>query len=355
MPVPHGTCVRVSGAMNNSFPREFVRALPKAELHVHLEGTVDAATLLALAERHGIEPPADDEAGVNAWYRFDGFPAFLERYLTVTSMLRDPEDFAFIAERYLLAAHQQGVVHVEFHISACAHLIENNKPWPPIYDAIVAGCRRAEAVTGISWGLIPDISPHLPASECERAMTKVLDHDLTGVVAVGMGGPADTWFTDDFTPIFRQAKSEGLHSVSHAAEHGGPREVVFAVEQFGAERIQHGIGVMADPAAVQLLVERGIACDVCPGSNLALQAVDSPAAHPLPAMLHAGIKVTLGSDDPPMFQTNLLDEYERAWNWCALTRDGLRQLAANSLEASFAPPARVSAWMTQLEACDSDR
>ena len=94
--------------MNNSFPREFVRALPKAELHVHLEGTVDAATLLALAERHGIEPPADDEAGINAWYRFDGFPAFLERYLTVTSMLRDPEDFAFIAERYLLAAHQQG-------------------------------------------------------------------------------------------------------------------------------------------------------------------------------------------------------------------------------------------------------
>lgn len=326
--------------------------MPKAELHVHLEGTVDASTLLALARRHGIEPPASDEDGIDAWYRFDGFPAFLERYLAVASMLRDPEDFAFIAERYLLTADHQGVVHVEFHVSACAHLIENDKQWPPIYEAIVQGCRRAEARTGISWGLIPDISPHLPASACDEAIMRVLDYDLTGVVALGMGGPADTWLTDDFTATFRRAKSKGLHLVSHAAEHGGPEEVVFAVEQFGAERIQHGIGAMLDPAAIQLLVERGIACDVCPGSNLALQAVDSPASHPLPAMLDAGIKVTLGSDDPPMFQTSLLDEYERAWEWCNLTTEGLRRLAANSLEASFAPEARVSAWLTQLEAVE---
>jgi len=338
--------------MNNSFPREFVRALPKAELHVHLEGTIDATTLLALAERHGIEPPADDEDGINDWYRFDGFPAFLERYLTVVSMLRYPEDFAFVAERYLLEAHRQGVVHVEFHVSACAHQVENNKSWPPIYDGIVEGCRRAEVATGISWGLIPDISPHLSASASERAITNVLEYDLTGVVALGMGGPADTWLTDDFAPIFRKAASRGLHLVSHAAEHGGPAEVIFAVEQFGAERIQHGIGVMADPAVVQLLVERGIACDVCPGSNLALQAVDSPAEHPLPAMLDAGIMITLGSDDPPMFQTNLLDEYERAWEWCSLTASGLRRLAANSLEASFASRTQVNTWVTQLEAVD---
>ena len=330
------------------YPQHLVRAMPKAELHVHLEGTVDAATLMTLAERHGVQPPADDIEGVDAWYRFDGFEQFLERYFRVLGLLRESDDFAFIAEQYLARAHAQGVVHVEFHVSACGHIAENGREWVPIHDAIVAGCTAAERTSGISWALIPDISPHLPAPVCAEAMEQVFAHDLTHVAAIGMGGPADNWFTDDFTPIYRRATAEGLHAVAHAAEHGGPDEVRFALEQFGVERIQHGIGVMSDPDVVQLLVDREVACDVCPGSNLALAAVAAPETHPLPAMLDAGITVTLGSDDPPMFQTSLLDEYERAWEWCDLDAEGLRRLATNSLRASFAPRDRVDRWIEQL-------
>lgn len=319
----------------SEFPREFVRSLPKAELHVHLEGTVDAATLLALAERHGVEPPAPDEDGVREWFTFDGFPMFLERYFTIVGLLRDPDDFALAAERYLRTAHEQGVVHVEFHVSATGHVLENGKAWAPIHDGIVEGCRRAAAQTGQTWGLIPDISPHLPAADCARAMEQVFAHDLSRVVAIGMGGPADSWWTDDFSPIYERARSLGLPGVAHAGEHGGADEVRFAIEQFRAVRIQHGIGAMQDPEVVELLVERGIACDVCPGSNLALHAVESAEAHPLPRMLEAGVTVTLATDDPPMFHTNLLDEYERAWQWCGLDEDGLRKLADASLRVAL--------------------
>lgn len=330
------------------FPLEAVRALPKAELHVHLEGTVDPATLLDLAARHGTEPPADTVDGVQAWYRFDGFPMFLERYFAVLELLRDPEDFATIAERYLDTAHAQGVVHVELHVSATGHIAEGGKAWAPIHDGIVEGCQRAAGRTGISWGLIPDISPHLGAAVCADAMEEVFAHDLTHLLAVGMGGPTDTWRTDDFSPIFRRAESLGIPAVSHAAEHGSAWEVRHAVEQFGARRIQHGIGVMADPDVVALLVERGIPCDVAPGSNLALHAVDSPETHPLRRMLDAGITVTLGSDDPPLFQTSLLEEYQRAWEWCDLDMDGMAALARSSIEHSFASDADKSTWLGGL-------
>lgn len=317
------------------FPFEAVRAMPKAELHVHLEGTVDALTLLELSERHGVRPPADDVEGVERWYRFDDFPMFIERYFTVLEVLRDPEDVALVAERYLASAAAQGVVHTEFHVSAVGHIAEQGKRWAPIHDGIVDGCIRAAAETGMSWGLIPDISPHLSAAVCATAMEEVFDHDLDHVLAIGMGGPADTWATEDFASIYARARSLGIPGVAHAAEHGGPAEVRFAIEQFGAVRIQHGIGVMADPEVVDLVVERGIVCDVCPGSNLALKAVPDAASHPLPAMLAAGITVTLGSDDPPLFQTCLLDEYQRAWEWAGLDLDGLAVLAQNSLDAAL--------------------
>ena len=333
----------------NEFPLEQVRSMPKAELHVHLEGTVDPAMVLELAERQGVAPPAPDVEGVDAWYQFDGFPMFLERYFAVLALLRDPEDFAAVAENYLRIAHAQGVVHVEFHVSATGHIVENGKEWAPIYDGIVAGCSRARTDTGISFGLIPDNSPHLPAAHCARAMQEVFAHDLDHILAMGMGGPADTWWSDDFVPIYELARSHGIPGVSHAGEHGGAEEVLFAVEQFGAERIQHGIGAMRDPAAVELLVDRSISCDVCPGSNLALAAVPSAEVHPLPQMLDAGISVTIGTDDPPMFHTSLLDDYQRAWDWAGLDLDGARALVRNSIEASYASPQDKSVWLTELD------
>lgn len=335
--------------MPASFPEEYAIGLPKAELHVHLEGTVGATTLLALAERHGVEPPAPTTEGVEAWYRFADFDEFLARYFRIIDLMRTPDDFALVAEQYLLEAHAQGVVHVEFHVSATGHLVESGHRWAPIQEGIVGGCDAAAAATGISWCLIPDISPHLDVGDTLPAIREVLQDRDPGVAALGMGGPARPhWWEKDFRPFYELAREAGLALVAHAGEHGTAEEVRFAIEEFGVQRIQHGIGAMTDPSVVDLLVSSGIACDVCPGSNLALGAVAAPETHPLPQMLDAGIVVTLGSDDPPLFQTSLIDEYRRAWEWCGLDRAGLASLAENSLRASLAPPERIAHWTSRL-------
>jgi len=333
------------GDMTTPFPFELARSLPKAELHVHLEGSVDPATMLTLAERHGVEPPAPDVAGIEQWLRFDGFPSFLERYFWVCGLLRTGEDFADIAHAYLESAHYQGAVHVEFHVSSSYHIVEQGADWPEVLAGIVEGCERAEAVLGISSLLIPDLSPHLGAAAAHQALDVVLAEPHPRVVGLGMGGPADNWRDEDFGAAFGRARDAGLHTVSHAGEHGPAWEVRHALDHFGAERIQHGIGAMEDPEVVAMLVDEGIACDVCPGSNLALAAVPSLDVHPLPAMLDAGITVTLGSDDPPLFHTSLLAEYEHAWNLCSLDEQGLRTLAENSLVESFAATDRVAGWL----------
>ncbi|MEQ8839456.1 MAG: adenosine deaminase [Acidimicrobiales bacterium] len=332
--------------MATPFPVDFARALPKAELHVHLEGSVDPATMLSLAERHGVEPPAADLAGIVRWLEFEGFPRFLERYFWVCGLLRTADDFADIAHAYLATAHEQGAVHVEFHVSSSFHIVEREADWSEVLGGIVAGCERAEIDFGISSLLIPDLSPHLGAAAAQQALDVVLAELHPRVVAVGMGGPADNWRDEDFGTAFTRARDAGLHAVSHAGEHGPAWEVLHALDVFGAERIQHGIGAMGDPDVVARLVDEGVACDVCPGSNVALGAVVSLDAHPLPAMLDAGITVTLGSDDPPLFHTDLLSEYEHAWNLCDLDEGGLRTLAENSLIESFAPVAAVDTWLS---------
>ena len=327
------------------FPAEFARSLPKAELHVHLEGSVDPATMLRLADRHGVEPPAADEDGIRDWLRFDGFPSFLERYFWVCGLLRTADDFADIAHAYLAHAHEQGAVHVEFHVSSSYHIVERRADWSAVLGGVVAGCERAEADFGISSLLLPDLSPHLGAAAAHQALDVVLAELHPRVAGIGMGGPADNWREEDFGSAFDRAREAGLHTVSHAGEHGPAWEVAHAIDVFGAERIQHGIGAMDDADLVARMVDEGIACDVCPGSNVALAAVPSLAVHPLPAMLDTGLTVTLGSDDPPLFATNLLAEYEHAWNLCGLDEDGLRQLTENSLVESFAPTAAVQRWL----------
>lgn len=333
--------------MTSPFPTDLARALPKAELHVHLEGSVDPSTMLTLADRHGVEPPATDVDGMLRWLRFEGFPDFLERYFWVCGLLRSSDDFADVAHAYLRTAHEQGVVHVEFHVSSSFHIIERGSDWSEVLDGVVAGCERAEAEFGISSLLIPDLSPHLGADAAHRALDVVLAELHPRVVAVGMGGPSDNWRDEDFGSAFARARDAGLHTVSHAGEHGPAWEVRHALEAFGAERIQHGIGAMGDPEVVAMLVDQGVACDVCPGSNVALAAVPSFAMHPLPAMLDAGITVTLGSDDPPFFQTDLLSEYRHAWELCDLDDAGLAVLAENSLVESFAPPETVVRWLAE--------
>lgn len=329
----------------DAFPEDHVRALPKAELHVHLEGSVGAETLLALAAEHGVEPPAPDVVGVRQWYDFRDFADFLERYFFVCRLLKRREDFQRVAYDYLLTAHRQGAVHVEFHISSSYHTQEVGLDWQVVLDGAIAGCDQAERECGISSLLIPDLSPHLGAASAHATLDAVLTHLHPRIVALGMGGPSDNWWTEDFAPAFDRARAAGLHTVCHAGEHGPAREVRHAIESFGAERIQHGITAMDDPAVVELLLERAIPCDVCPGSNFALKAVTDLASHPLPQMVEAGLTVTLGSDDPPLFHTDLLGEYRIAWKHGGLRDEALQKLARNSIRESFATEKAKAKWL----------
>ncbi len=331
--------------MPETFPEGHFRSLPKAELHVHLEGSVGAETLLALAADHGVEPPAPGAAGVLRWYDFRDFEDFLERYFFVCRLLKRRGDFRRIAYDYLLSAHAQGAVHVEFHISASYHTQEVGLDWSVVLEGAVAGCEAAERECGISSLLIPDLSPHLGLASAHATLDAVLAQRHPRVVALGMGGPSEPWWTEDFAPAFERARAAGLRAVCHAGEHGPSREVSHAIERFGAERIQHGIAALDDPAVVELLLERAVPCDVCPGSNVALKAVADFDSHPLPQMVEAGITVTLSSDDPPLFHTDLLNEYRIAWEHGGLRREALGQLAGNSIRESFASEDDKARWL----------
>ncbi|MCP3958650.1 MAG: adenosine deaminase [bacterium] len=335
--------------MTTPFPEDRFRCLPKAEIHVHLEGSVGAETLLALAADHGVEPPAPDARGVRRWYSFRDFPDFLERYFFVCRLLGRAEDFRRIAYDYLLTAHAQGAVHVEFHISSSYHTQEVGLDWSVVLEGAVAGCEQAERECGISSLLIPDLSPHLGVASGHATLDAVLAQLHPRVVALGMGGPSDAWWEEDFAPAFERARAAGLRAVCHAGEHGPAREVQHAVEKFGAERIQHGIAALDDPRVVELLLRESIPCDVCPGSNVALKAVSDFDSHPLPRMVEAGLTVTLGSDDPPLFHTDLLNEYRIAWEHGGLREEALTTMARASISESFAAEEDRERWLAGFE------
>ncbi len=332
--------------MKDPFPEDRIRALPKAELHVHLEGSVGAETLLGLATEHRVEPPAPDVDGIQRWYNFRDFSDFLDRYFFVCRLLRRTQDFQRIAFDYLLTAHRQGAVHVEFHISSSYHTQEVGLDWSIVLEGVLAGCEQAEKECGISSLLIPDISPHLGVASAHSALDAVLAQLDPRIVALGMGGPADRWWEEDFAPAFERAREAGLRTVCHAGEHGPAKEVRHAIERFGAERIQHGIATMEDPSVIELVRERAIPCDVCPGSNFALKAVPDHDSHPLPRMVEAGLVVTLGSDDPPLFHTDLLNEYRIAWEHGGLREPELAALARNSITASFSNDIAKEEWLS---------
>ena len=337
-----------------AFPEGAMRGMPKGELHVHLEGSVGAETLLRLAAEHGVTPPAPDAEGVRRWFTFNNFAEFLERYFFVCHLLKRPEDFRQAAFDYLMTADAQGAVHVEFHVSASYHVAEVGSRWVDVLGGIVAGCDAAEAACGISALLIPDLSPHMGAAVCGEVLDSILGERHGRVVALGMGGPSDKWFTEDYAALMRRGARAGLRITCHAGEHGPAREIAHAVREFGAERIQHGIKAVDDAAVTELLRERGIACDVCPASNVALKAVAGIGEHPMPRMLAAGLTLTLGSDDPPFFHTSLLGDYRLAYEGCGVSAGDLARMGRNSLACSFAAEERKRAWIASWEAWAGD-
>lgn len=327
------------------FPESAFRLLPKAELHLHLEGTLGPAAILAQCRRRGVEAPAEDPAGVARWLEYGGFEDFLRRYFFVCRLLREPGDFRRAALDYLLEAQRQGIVHVEFHLSSSVHCLMNHLPWEVVLDGCEQACAQAESEWGISSALIPDLSPKFGLEACRRVLDAVLANRTPRVAAVGFVGPTEKWLEEDYRGLADRARGAGLRIAVHAGEHGPPWEVAYALDEFRADRIQHGIAAARDPELLARLAASGVPCDVCLASNVVLGAVEGYAAHPLAAMLEAGVAATLSSDDPGLVHSTALDEYALAWRHLGLGLRDLAGLARNSLLHAFAPEEQRAMWL----------
>ncbi|MGH9718212.1 MAG: adenosine deaminase [Candidatus Acidiferrales bacterium] len=315
--------------------------LPKAELHLHLEGAIRPETCVKLAARHGAEISLEKIA---ARYKFTSFDGFIETFKWVTSLLRDPEDYAVITRNLLEDLIRQNVVYAEITVSAGVMLLRNQS----IEDNFAAIREAASSVrySRVRTAWILDCVRQFGADPAMQVARAAVQLQNAGVMAFGMGGDELAVPAANFRPAFDFARSQGLRLVCHAGEIGGPESVREAIELLGAERIGHGIAVMHDPALAESLSSRHIVLENCLTSNLATGALakqtGNPAAsladHPLKKLLEAGSLVTLSTDDPGLFATDLLTEYSRAAS-LGLSPGQLLHLAEQSFTATFLPPA----------------
>ncbi|WP_028649221.1 adenosine deaminase [Nocardiopsis sp. CNT312] len=321
-----------------------IRDLPKVELHVHLEGSMPAETLFTLARKHGLTGVPADPEKLERWYAFTDFPHFVEVYLESVGALREEEDFALLASVVARNLAGQNVRYAELHVSLYAHLMRG-VPARVVFDGIERARVEAERDHGIVLRWIPDFPADFGPDSAEATVAAVLADGPHSVVGFGVGGVETP--LEQYAGVFGRARAAGLASLPHAGEHGGPERVREALDALGAERIGHGIDAMREPGLLARLVEEQVPVDVSPTSNVCTRAVARIGDHPLPRMLEAGLLVTLNSDDPTMFGTDLTEEYRTAHR-LGLSADDLVRLAENGVRASYLGAARRRALLGEI-------
>ena len=324
--------------MEQSALFEKIAALPKAELHVHLEGSIRPATAAALAARHGIQVSEEE---VRERYAYKDFNAFIEAFKWVTSFVREPEDFALIAADLAEQLLAENVVYAEVTLSVGVMLLREQNPQAN-FEAMLAAAEPFER-RGLRLNWVFDAVRQFGADFAMQVVDWAKRCNSERIVAFGIGGDELSVPTKNFQAVYRRAAHCGLHLLMHAGEIGGPEKIREAVELLGVERVGHGIAAIHDPALMDLLAARRIVLEVCPVSNVRTGAlakqlgVDEPSMqqHPLPQLLRHGIPTVLSTDDPAMFHTSLKEEYRHA-SEMGLSEAELRELVGNSFDFSFA-------------------
>jgi aminodeoxyfutalosine deaminase len=284
-----------------------VTAFPKIELHVHLEGTVRPDTLRAIAKRNDYALPDDLES----LYRFRDFVHFIEVWILTTNALQTDEDWRQMVVDYAAEASSHGCVYLE-GIFSPAERVRRGCGWEEIYEGVCAGAQEAYDQHGVEVRLTPDIPRGFTQEEARATVEWAGRFRDRGVVGVGLGGLEAQFPPEPYEDVFRLAKSLGLGSVPHAGEAAGAASVSGALEALGADRIRHGIRAVEDAGLVTELAGRGTVLDVCPFSNLRTGVVASLEEHPLPQLVDAGVRCSISTDDPAMFDTDLTRDYEAA-------------------------------------------
>lgn len=325
--------------------RARVEQLPKVELHVHLEGSMQPSLLLELAEKHGVAGIPQTLAGVREWYEFRDFDHFIEVYQAAVHTLQEEDDFTRLVDQTAGTLAGQNVRYAEVIFTPHVHIVRGVDA-DEMFAGLERGQVRAREQHGLEIKWIPDFAGHYGVESGEITLDAIIHAGLDSIVGFNVGGLEVE--RDQFADVFRRARSVGLHSVPHAGEAGGPDRVWSAIRALGAERIGHGIQCMRDEALVDYLANEGIPLDVCPTSNVRTRIVSSLTDHPLPRMIERGLTVTLNTDDPPMFETDLNAEYMAALGM-GLDFDTVVDLARNGVHASFAEDSQKVRILSEID------
>ncbi len=286
-------------------------SLPKIELHVHLDGTVRARTLLKIARRNGVALPADTVEGLAGLYEFTDFAHFMKTWTVTTSALRTAQDFRQVVVDYAAEAASHGAVYIE-GIFSPSEPVRRGGRWDEVFTGYCDGAQEALETHGVQVRLTPDVTRGYPLEAAEQTAAYAVSYADRGVVGLGLGGSEAEYPPEPFARAFAIARDGGLGSVPHAGEVAGVASIRGALDVLGAVRLRHRIRAVEDLGLVGELANRGVVLDVCPISNVRTRAVPSLAEHPLPALVSAGVACSVSTDDPAMFDTNLTADYAAA-------------------------------------------
>jgi adenosine deaminase len=326
----------------------FVRALPKAELHLHIEGSLEPELMFALARRNGVALPWDSVEATRAAYAFTDLQSFLDLYYAGAAALIEERDFFELGLAYFARAHADGVVHAELFFDPQTHTARG-VAFATVLDGLERACAEAQRRWGISSRLILCFLRHLSEDEGFATLAEALPHRArfhgVGLASSERGHPPAK-----FARLFARCRELGLHVVAHAGEEGPPAYIVEALDVLKVERIDHGVRAAEDPALLERLAREQVPLTVCPLSNVRLCVFERLADHNLRQLLAAGLKVTINSDDPAYFGGYVAQNYIETAHALGLSRAELKRIARNSLEASFVSPAERAPWLARLDA-----
>lgn len=324
----------------------FILSLPKAELHLHLEGSVEPSTLLELRQRHGMEGATLAE--VEQFYSYKDFAGFLSAFKDVTGHLRTPEDYELITYRLMERLKRQNILHAEVTVSVGVCLWRK-QDFSAIFEGLERGRQRGEKDFGVSLLWIFDAIRQFGAEKAQNVLQWAIQFHDRSVVAFGIGGDERAGPPEWFAGVYARAAEQGLHLTAHAGESVGP-DSIWGALNLKAERIGHGLTAAQDVELVEELAERQIPIEICITSNLRTGCCTDLAQHPARRYFDQGLMLTLNSDDPAMFRTSLVEEYALAQDAFGFTDEHLRELARNSFEASFLPPEKKITFLNLLDA-----
>jgi adenosine deaminase len=326
---------------------DFIRGLPKAELHLHIEGSLEPELMFELARRNKKALPFATVEQVRAAYAFSNLQDFLDIYYQGAGVLMTEQDFHDLAMAYFARVAADGCRHVELFFDPQTHT-DRGLPFSVAVDGLLSGMEEAEIALGVSSSLILCFLRHLP-EEAAFATLKAAEPYLERLIGVGLDSSELGHPPSKFAKVFKAARERGLKLVAHAGEEGPPEYVWEALDILGVDRIDHGNRALEDPALVRRLAAEGMTLTVCPLSNLKLCVVDDMTEHPLKRMLQLGLKPTVNSDDPAYFGGYLGENWLAAARGVALSREQLITLARNSFTGSFLPPGEVARHLSAID------